>query len=224
MLEALVSSRIRRTLLEHLLTHPHGRFYLRGLAKDLGLSVSPLRRELKRLEHTGLLKTFHEANILFYTVNTSSPDFLQLQRAGSPVMPAAPQPQLPAQATVLARLLPGQAIPVGVIAASPESPRADTVAASVVRRAWRAPLRGPVLVGVAAVGMMLMLVMSGIFYLTMTHGWLASAVQRVLAARTTEVTVVAPATPSTGVMRGSRWQIVPGGFGGFSSGVSNESY
>ena len=55
MLETLISSRIRRALFEYILTHPSERFYLRGLAKSLGLSVSPLRREIKRLEHSGML-------------------------------------------------------------------------------------------------------------------------------------------------------------------------
>ena len=80
MLEALISSRIRRTLFEYLLAHPTDRFYLRGLAKDLSLSVSPLRRELKRLEHSGMLKAVQEGNMLFYTVDTNSPTFLELAR------------------------------------------------------------------------------------------------------------------------------------------------
>lgn len=101
MLENLVSSRIRRTVFEHILAHPTDRFYLRGLAKTLDLSVSPLRRELKRLEHSGLLQACQEGNMLFYTVDTASPMFLQLHQLGrepapaiaAPVeTPAAPQP------------------------------------------------------------------------------------------------------------------------------------
>ncbi len=82
MLEALVSSRVRRALLEYLLIVPADRFYLRGLAKQLGLSISPLRRELKRLERVGILTATREANVIFYTVNHRSPAFLQLQQAG----------------------------------------------------------------------------------------------------------------------------------------------
>jgi len=83
MLESFVSSRIRRTLLEYLLSHPNDRFYLRGLSKELGLSVSPLRRELKRLEHSGMLKAVPEGNMLFYAVDANSPAFLQLQALGT---------------------------------------------------------------------------------------------------------------------------------------------
>jgi hypothetical protein len=97
MLEALVSSRIRRTLLEYLVSRPAERFYLRGLAKELDLSVSPLRRELKRLERSGMLQASHEGNMLFYTVDAASPAFHQLQQLGAepslepaPVAAAAP--------------------------------------------------------------------------------------------------------------------------------------
>lgn len=78
MFETLVSSRIRRALLEHILTHPDGRFYLRGLAKELSLAISPVRRELQRLEQLGLLRSYHEANIRFYVIDHASPHFAQL--------------------------------------------------------------------------------------------------------------------------------------------------
>lgn len=81
MLETLVSSRIRRSLLGHLLAYPSGRFYLSGLARELGLTISPLRRELKRFECVGLLKSSKEANTLFYTVDQASPAFRQLSQA-----------------------------------------------------------------------------------------------------------------------------------------------
>jgi hypothetical protein len=81
MFEAVVSSRIRRALLSHLLTHTHQPFYLRGLAKELGLSVSPLRRELKRLEQSGILRSFREANLVYYVATTDSSAFQELARA-----------------------------------------------------------------------------------------------------------------------------------------------
>ena len=99
MLEQLVSSRIRRTLVEYLLVHPSERFYLRGLAKQLGLSISPLRRELLRLEQAGMLTATDEGSLRFYLVNQTSPLFIQLQQvSGSlpPVsMPAAVVPTAP---------------------------------------------------------------------------------------------------------------------------------
>ncbi len=199
MLETLVSSRIRRTLYEHLLIHPQDRFYLRGLAKELGLSVTPLRRELKRLEHSGVLNAVEEGNMLFYTVNATSPLFQQLQQAGHP----AADPAL---------ALPPQAIPVGVISADrgPSS--------------WRSPLSGPAVLMAAGVGLALMLVVVGVFYLGMTNQQLVAQALTMLSTRKAAVTVVAPQPSASGAMRGQRWQVVPGGFGGFSSGSGEETY
>lgn len=104
MLEMLVSSRIRRALLERILTAPQESFYLRGLARELAVSVTPLRREIKRLERSGLLIARPEANAIFYQVNTASPTFHQLKSAsagpaqelaGAPMVPV-PLPATPA--------------------------------------------------------------------------------------------------------------------------------
>ena len=197
MLETLISSRIRRTLLEYILAHPTERFYLRGIAKSLALSVSPLRRELKRLEQSGVLHAVPEGNMLFYEVDTSSPTFLQLKHANE-------RPEAPSEAPVV--------IPVGVVAA----PRPSS---------WQGPLPGPVLAGAAAVGLTLVLLIAGLVYLNMTQERLVTQTSRALAVNKPEVTVVVPdGGTASGVMRGSRWQILPGGFGGFSSGASKESY
>ena len=199
MLETLVSSRIRRTLYEHLLTHPQGRFYLRGLAKELGVSVTPLRRELKRLKHSGMLSAVEEGNMLFYTINAASPLFQQLQQAGQRTSATVTSP------------LPQAAIPIGVIAA----PR---------HFSWRNPLSGPAVMMTVGVSVALMLLVVGVFYLGMTNQRLVAQALRMLSARKTEVTVVTPQTSTSGAMRGHRWQVVPGGFGGFSSGSDQESY
>jgi len=211
MLETLVSSRIRRTLFEHLLTHPTDRFYLRGLAKELGVSVSPLRRELKRLERSGMLTVSQEANILFYAVKTESPLFQQLLRAGrntegvvrnaDPVIPAL-QPvthQRP------------EPIPMETVAMEPPT--------SVVRRA----LSPGMLVGLAGVGMALMLITAGLFYLGMTNQQLVTMAQRSLSAPRA-ATAAERSHAASGAMQGSRWRLVPGAFGGFGTGATQEAY
>ncbi len=204
MLEALVSSKIRRALLEHVLTHPDDRFYLRGLAKSLGLSVSPLRRELKRLEHSGILTADQEGNILFYTVNQSAPAFLQLQhmlqRTEAPLLvPSLGPERLPS-------------LPAG------------TSAPAVAPAGWNSPLSHPVLISAAGAGIVLMLIVVGLFYVTMMNQRLVTQASRALTTRKAEVTVVAPQPSSSGAMHGGRWRIVPGGFGGFSSGSNQDSY
>ena len=234
MLETLVSSKTRRTLFEYLLTHSQDRFYLRGLAKELDLSVSPLRRELKRLERAGMLKAVHEANVVFYMVNPDSPAFLQLKQAGLSAAPGAAQAELSALSAVPSRT--GQAaaqaepkpmpmphpVPHQPLTTEPPTPQlTDRAPARPAPSFWTSPLRTPAMVGVAGVGMALMLIIAGLFYLTVTNQQLVSTIARWAS------TLAAPADtgPSaSGVMRGTRWQLVPGGFGGFSTGASQEVY
>ena len=221
MLEALVSSRIRRSLLEHLLTHPNDRFYLRGLAKELLLPVSPLRRELKRLEHAGMLRAEQEGNILFYIINTASQPFLQLRQAGQGT-PALYAQELPPEGGSAAK--PSEAGTAQRLGGTVSTPRLMPVGVISGHRppAWRGPLRSVPLMTAAAAGMALVLLVTSAAYLTMTSRRLASKISRLFRIDRVTVEVAAPQTSSSGTMRGNRWQIVPGGFGGFSSGRSNQ--
>lgn len=137
MLESFVSSRIRRTLLEYIVKSPTERFYLRGLAKTLDLPVTPLRRELKRLEHAGMLQACDEGNIRFYTVQVASAAFQELQQATA----AAPVPP-----------------------ALPPTPAAVPVVPTPVRRT---ALQGPALVGMAVAGVAVMLTVVGLAYVSL---------------------------------------------------------
>jgi len=251
MLEMLVSSRIRRALLTHLLTHPTDRFYLRGLAKTLELSVTPLRRELKRLERSGMLTALQEGNMLFYTVNANSAAFLQLKRVGlrapelseassgdlsheAQTSPVAPNLAIAvASGSTIATELVSQHAVVPTAAVTPSDVRttsAPMIPVGVVSPPaqpvlWNTPLGGPLLVAASGVGMVLLLVIAGLFYLTFTNQRLASQASRALASRKADVTVMVPPSAS-GTMHGARWQVAPGGFGGFSSekNVTEESY
>ena len=203
MLEGLVSSKIRRALLTHLLAHPDERVYLRGLAKTLHLSLSPLRRELKRLEHAGLLRAVQEGNILFYFVDHACPGYQQLKSLSAP--PRASQPH----AVVEAHDLSPAARPI--VAASPH---------------WRA---APVM-ALAGVGMMVIGV--ALYAAVANHRALSQAV-KALSARRAGVTVVVQhalseveGPPSaSGTMHSARWQLVPGGMGGgFGAAEHSEAY
>ena len=216
MLESLVSSRIRRALLEHILSSPSERFYLRGLAKTLNVSISPLRRELKRLEHSGMLHAAEEGNMLFYAVDKDSPAFLELARI-TLTLPTTPPTQTVFSAT------PSPAVIAVESAKAPSAPLAGTVSAPAGRSRWTSPLSTPVLLGASGMGMALMLIIGTIIYMRFTND---QSLTRSVApsAPKAEVTVVVPQPSSSGVMRGARWQVVPGGFGGFSSGRHEESY
>ena len=195
MLEQLVSSRIRRALLEHILLQPQDRFYLRGLARTLRLSVTPLRRELKRLERAGMLKVIPEGNIIFYAVDPTSPTYLKLKSLSVPaVEPAAPA------ATPMA------AEPALMPQPTPQPARRVNRLASLL---------GAAAIAAIAVGLSTVI----------TNHRLLSHVARAWSVQKTDVTVVIPAQSASGVMRGAKWQIVPGGVGGgFSTATNSEAY
>jgi hypothetical protein len=200
MLESLISSRIRRTLLEHLVKHPTERFYLRGLAKTLALPITPLRRELKRLQAAGMLQGSEEGNMLFYVINVQSSAFRQVQQAvlGS-------DPEIPAAAAA---------------APMPRAVEAPMAVAPLARRA--APLPASLLMVATALGLLVMVAVTSLAYLAMTNERLMTKISRVMSRPT--VTVVTPPS-AAGTMRGRQWQIVPGGFGGFSADApSAEAY
>lgn len=199
MFETLVSSKIRRSLLEHILSHPDQRFYLRGIAKELTLPVSPVRRELKRLEQLGVLKVQQEANILFYLVDQTSPQFAQLKSAAG------------------GSAFGGQAAQSVEAQGGPETP---LVAATLIthpkieriRRALRPAVPWPLVLGVTTFGVLAVAVVGLAVYLAMTTP-------------RTQVTVVEARPQASGEMRSGRWRLLPGAVGGFSTaGSTEESY
>ena len=66
MLGKLFGSKSRVKILKLFLVHPGKKYYIRQLARDLGLQVNSVRRELDNLEKFGLLKTFSTADEVFY--------------------------------------------------------------------------------------------------------------------------------------------------------------
>ena len=208
-LETLISSRVRRTLIEHLLSHPKDRFYLRGLAKELGLSVSPLRRELKRLEQAGALKAMPEGNILFYEANPDAPVFQRVRQAAQPAA-SMPAPQ-PAREPVAAS-------PQPVMQPAAPQPMAVTVRPAV----GFAPLARLMVIAAGGALAFALLVGAGLAYVSVKKPQAVSRVIRALEGRP-NAAMVAPAT--SGMMRGGRWRLVPGGFGGFGgTAPSSEAY
>ncbi len=204
MLETLVSSRVRRTLYEYLLTHPADRFYLRGLAKELSLSVSPLRRELQRLEHLGVLKAYEEANVRFYVIDQTHPQFVQLKQAvASPSTSPAPavlQPSVPfISSTVLS------------------APKIERI-----RRALRPAFPWPAVVGLMGVTVLVGMVVVMMTYLTVTNQHLTVLTKETMSTPRTQVTVVKTEPKASGEMHSSRWRLMPGAMGGFSTGSGEE--
>ena len=201
-LESLVSSKIRRALLEHILAHPAERFYLRGLAKELNLAVSPLRRELKRLERLGVFKTIQEGNLLFYQVQTSHPYFLQLKQAASAA------PSTPAQPTPATIDLPERPHPT-----PREVPRTRVGGVRWFRSVRVAAIAGSIVVLIGLMG----------YVVVMNQRLMVLASQ--LAQRPgAQVTVVESRPAVSGQMQGGRWRVLPGAMGGFNAGANEDAY
>lgn len=207
-LDSIISSRIRRTLLNHLVSHPAERFYLRGLAKALNLSISPTRRELKRLEASGLLKAYDEANIRFYVVDRTAPLFLQLTAALRTASVSEPTPQAPPPSPEPSRGTPPLEVAPLVAGTTPR--------VTVRPFSWKPALEA------AALSLTVAAVLAGVAYLAYTNQRLMLMTRKAVLAPKTHVTVVESpaAATASGAMRGNRWQLVPGGMGG----VSPESY
>ena len=69
MIEKIITSKTRVKILKLFLTHIDDRYYLRELERLLNESLSPLRRQLIKLEKMGILMTEEEANLKYYRLN-----------------------------------------------------------------------------------------------------------------------------------------------------------
>lgn len=203
MLESLVSSRIRRTLLEHLLTHPTEPVYLRGLAKQLGLSISPLRRELKRLEQAGMLKAADEGPLRIYRVDQASPLFAQLQPAF-----ALPRAAISDEAS-------GQA-PAALVPAPSTSRPAEAAGPVRSQRRW------PMAITLISVATAVVVVIGVAASLSVMNRRLTAVAGAMIpppgaAAVGGSAPRARPVGPAPGGgMSSSRWQVLPGTMGGFA--------
>lgn len=68
-MESLIGSRSRVKVLTLFLLNPGKRFYVREVERLTGENINSIRRELKKLEDIGLLKSENVGNLKYYTVN-----------------------------------------------------------------------------------------------------------------------------------------------------------
>ena len=90
----------RRKLLGLLFAHPHESFHVRELARQTGIPVGSLHRELKQLSDAGLLLREASGNQVYYQANQESPVFHDLNN----LLSKAASPGLMGQSRSLARL------------------------------------------------------------------------------------------------------------------------
>ena len=75
----ITKSKTRKAVLELYFNHPEKRYYLRELEKILHFPVQNIRRELLKLEKTGIFKREKSGNQVYYFLNTESPIFKDLK-------------------------------------------------------------------------------------------------------------------------------------------------
>jgi len=75
----ITKSKLREDLLALYFTNPNKKYYLRELERILNFSVGNIRRELIKLESTGLFLSENKGNLLYYCLNQSYPLFKELK-------------------------------------------------------------------------------------------------------------------------------------------------
>jgi predicted nucleotidyltransferase len=80
MLEYLITSKAKRSLLKLFFTNPGRAFYIREIAKLIGEPLNAVRRELAYLELAGLIEPRREGNQKYYSVVREFSFFSELKK------------------------------------------------------------------------------------------------------------------------------------------------
>jgi predicted nucleotidyltransferase len=80
MLEYIITSKTKRSLLKLFLTNPDRAFYVRESAKLTGECLNAVRRELGYLEQAGLVQSRTQGNHKYYTVVKEFPFYPELKK------------------------------------------------------------------------------------------------------------------------------------------------
>ena len=80
MLEYIITSKAKRSLLKLLLTNPDREFYTREISRRTGEPLNAIRRELGYLEKAGLVKSRHAGNLRYYSVVKEFPLYPELKK------------------------------------------------------------------------------------------------------------------------------------------------
>src|SRR4030043_216792 len=80
MLEYIITSKAKRSLLKLLLTNPDREFYVRDISRRTGEPLNAVRRELGYLEKAGLIKSRHAGNLKYYSVVKEFPFYPELKK------------------------------------------------------------------------------------------------------------------------------------------------
>ena len=79
MIEKLFGSRLRTKLLEWLLSHSEGSFFVRQMEHLIQEDSTNISRELRRLEQMGIVQSDKRANLKYYKINPKCPFYEELK-------------------------------------------------------------------------------------------------------------------------------------------------
>lgn len=75
----IFQSKARKELFKLYFTNPEGEYYLRELERALSIPVSMIRKELMRLEETGIFTSHRKGNLVYFQLNKAYPLFEELK-------------------------------------------------------------------------------------------------------------------------------------------------
>jgi predicted nucleotidyltransferase len=78
-LHSLFGSETRARLVTVFVTRPTGEFYARQLAREIGMSLTPIQRELERLDRLGIVRAEKRGREKYYRVDETHPLFADLK-------------------------------------------------------------------------------------------------------------------------------------------------
>jgi len=80
MLEYIITSKAKRSLIKLLLTNPDTEFYVREISRRTGEPLNAVRRELGYLEKAGLVSSRNAGNLRYYAVVKEFPFYQELKK------------------------------------------------------------------------------------------------------------------------------------------------
>jgi hypothetical protein len=78
MLQDLIVSKVRTKLLQTFFSQPKEMFYIRQLVRLIGEEINAIRRELQRMEKSGLIKKENRGNRIYFWLNKDYPFYQDL--------------------------------------------------------------------------------------------------------------------------------------------------
>jgi len=219
MLEKIITSKTRIKILKLFLSNIDDRYYLRELERKLDESLSPLRRQLMKLQEMGILTVEYEANLKYYRLNKNFTGIEELQKLvlGKDIVGADEKEARPASPEV------ALAAPV---TPQPQQPTVPLATETVSRTAQKQFLRF-LKFDVAMVTLVSIFVLAAVTFAVYISTRNITQMAGLISERTTQGPVTLSGKNATATrpdeMVSKRWKLLPGNAPALSSGETGGS-